>query len=257
MKRIVSAASILWLLSSSTLAADFYIGARLGVADFDGVADTDTSFATDGGLPPELPIGGLPFDSRETAWSVHVGWQARSWLALELGHSDLGNSGFEPGLSVTTLREPAELPVPPSVFSNPNFVPIGEPLLGEGFVGTTIAGVGIPRPASLAARQWHLGARFSAPICRRLSGHWYLGLARTSFDVSGSAVLFSIDAGQSFMTTRTVVPNAEPGSETGVVWGFGFDWDISDRIAADLAWRRHETDVLDIDSMTLGINLRL
>ncbi len=250
MIRFAGATCVALLLTGHALAADFYVGARLGVSKFDGVADTDGPFVPVSEIPDELPIGGLPFDSTETAWSVHVGWQARDWLALEFGYTDLGDSGFDPGFAVPAVPVPVELTLPPTFVSNPTLTPVGDT-----FVGSTLGG--FPRAVSLAVEQWHVGARFSAPLYRQLSAHWYLGIARTSFDVSGSAVFFGFDIGPPPTTTQTVRPNAEPGSETGLVWGFGFDWAISERFVADLAWRRHETDVLDIDALTLGVGFRL
>jgi hypothetical protein len=191
-----------------------YVGGSLGASRFDGTADADQPDFV-GQIPDELAINGLPFESTETAWSVYGGWQIKRWLALELGFSDLGNSGHESIISI--------------------------------FGGNP--GVALRSSRSLGIEEWHLGTRFSAPLSRNISADWIVGLTRARFDVEGGVPIL---IGLSPFTQIESVPFASPGDETGLTWGFGFNWKLHERARIGIEYRQHNTQVLDVDTLSLG-----
>ncbi|MEO1246347.1 MAG: outer membrane beta-barrel protein [Pseudomonadota bacterium] len=202
-------------------ATDFYLGARAGISLFDGTADSDgLQPPPQGGLPEEIPIDGLSFDSNETAWGLFAGWQLRDWFALEAGHTDLGESRRN---------------VPTSI--------VGEDLI---FLNST----------SIAIEEWYVSARFSKDLSKRFSANWTLGASRASFDVAGSIPVFVGPViGPGLIPQR--LPFATPGDEIGLVWGFGFDWLLTQRLVLGIDYRQHNTNVLDVQSLTLGLRVRL
>jgi len=243
------------LLSLCAHASDYYVGVHLGAAVYDDVAKA-------GPAQDALTLDGLNFDSTETAFGLHLGWRARSWIALEVGYSDLGNSGIALPTGLFSAPVPASfnfnptpaLLVPPltnltpvfsgAVFPGPAF--IGNPLL------TTFA-----RPASIEASQWHVGVKLRRQLRERLHAHWYLGLAHTRFDAGGTVSVFAAAPTPSVFPSIVQVPNADPGDETGINWGFGFDWAANDRFDVGAHWRRHNTGVLDIDTFSLVLSTNL
>jgi hypothetical protein len=190
-----------------------YVGGSLGASRFDGTADADQPDFI-GQIPDELSVNGLPFESTETAWSVYAGWQIKRWIALELGFSDLGNSGDESIISIFP----------------------GDP------------GAALVSSRSLGIEEWHLGARFSAPLSRSISADWIVGLTRAQFDAKGEVPLFGPDP---FVQIETI-PFSSPGDETGLTWGFGFKWKLHERALVGIEYRQHNTQVLDVDTLSLG-----
>jgi len=197
-------------------AKDLYIGVSLGVSQFDGTADTDANqFGSINSVPAEISINGLPFESTETSWSAYAGWQIKSWIALEVGFSDLGNSGRE----------------------NPVFFASNGAVLSSG--------------TSLNVEELYLGTKFSAPLSPAISANWIVGVTRSDFDTDG---FLPILTGSGFFDAAIErIPFASPGSETGIIWGFGFNWKVNERIALGVDYRQHNTPVLDIDSLTFGV----
>ena len=202
-------------------ADDFYIGGSVGASQFNGTADADANqFGNFDTVPSELSINGLPFESTETAWSAYAGWFARKWLALEVGYADLGDSGRE----------------------NPVFFALD---------GTTLIHSG----TSLKVEELYLGARLSAPLSPKMSANWFVGLAKASFDTNG--FLPVLTGSGIFDAAIERIPFVSPEDETGLVWGFGFDLALSERLALDVAYRQHNTQVLDIDTLTLGVTVTM
>lgn len=145
----------------------FYVGANLGASQFDGRADADQNSSQ----PFEISINGLTFDSTETAWGAFFGWNAKSWLALEVGYSDLGNAG-ETLFSAVPLTP---LIVPSLGVPSPN-VPLPPSVVEGGFVGVTTRGV------ALEIEEWYVGTRFSVPLSSRFKANWFAGISRASFE---------------------------------------------------------------------------
>ena len=215
-------------LSHAAVAGDFYVEAAAGISSYDDVADTD--FSGEPGV--DRPLSGVAFDSNETTWGLNVGWQAKSWLAIEFGYQDLGNSGsFDPSAPAYGVAEgTAEIPVslPDSVFV---------------------------QNASIATEQWRLGAKFTVPLGDDFSAHWYTGVARSNFEASGTSTSFIYDPGPPASFTN--LPYSTPGSETGFSLGAGLGWKVNDRFELDLSYRRHQTGVIDVDAITLGLTTKI
>ena len=233
-------------------ASDFYAGVSAGAAVYDDVAEAGP--AQDG-----LSLDGLNFDSTESAFGVHVGWQARAWLAIEVGYSDLGNSGVGSQAGLAAFGTPVLMPptqlVPPNIDTSVINVLLTNPLLfpGNAFVGRS-ALTAPARPAAIGASQWHVEAEFRVPLRERLYAHWTVGLARTSFDAEGAINVFTLNAVPPLSATAMRLPNAAPGDETGIGWGFGFDFELNERFDLGADWRRRDTGVLDIDTF-LSVDL--
>ncbi len=218
MARWSTALFLISLAFCPAVASDFYVEVHGGVSLYDGTADTD-GLGT--GTIEELPIDGLPFDTSESTWSVVGGWQFRSWLAFEAGYTDLGK----------TRREPIFALVP------------GSP---GAFTANT---------ATLDIDQWFVGTRFSAALSDAFVADWSLGIARSEFDVDGSLPVFIGLPG--FDSELRRIPFASPGAETGAVWGFGFRWRMNPRFDLGLNYRQHNTGVLDVQTVTAGLRLKL
>ncbi len=221
MKLVLIATSFLFFSVVGAQADDFYIGGSVGGSKFDGIADTDTNqFGNFNRVPTELTINGLDLESTETAWSAYAGWFVRKWLALEIGYADLGDSGRD----------------------NPEFFDLD---------GTTRIRSG----ASLNVEEWYLGARFSAPVSSKISANWLIGLTRASFETNG---FLPVLTGTGFFDAAIErIPFVSPKRETGLIWGFGFDLALSERLALDIAYRKHDTQVLYIDALTLGVIVKM
>lgn len=205
-------------LYSTAQAADrFYVGARLGMSQYDGTADANPSTATSSAPPSEISISGLPFESDETAWGVHGGWRIRDWFALELGFNDLGNTGRE------------------------TFVAF------NGVSAFTTSGVAVD------VEEIYLASRFTLSLPGKWNANWTLGITQTTFDTAGAipSFLFTFP----FLGTplsRQLIPYAPPDDETGFIWGFGFGWDISERWGLDIGYRQHDTQVFVVDTFVVG-----
>lgn len=210
----ITAILVLTLIFAAAGAETLYVGGSLGASRFDGTAEADQPDFV-GQIPEALSIDGLPFESTETAWSVYGGWQIRRWIALELGFSDLGNSGQESIIAI--------------------------------FGGDS--GVALVSSRSLGIEEWHLGTRFSAPLSWNISADWVVGLTRAQFDVKGGVPLL---LGFSPVTEIESVPFTSPGDETGLSWGFGFKWKLHERARIGIEYRQHNTRVLDVDTLSLG-----
>jgi hypothetical protein len=196
-----------------------YVGGSLGASRFDGTADADQPDFV-GQIPDRLSINGLPFESTETAWSIYGGWQIKRWIALELGFTDLGNSGEE---MIT------------AIFG-------GDPFGGG-------PGVALLSSRSLSIEEWYLGTRFSAPLSRNVSADWVVGLTRAQFDVQGGIpILIALSP----VPQIESIPFTSPDDETGLTWGFGFNWKFHERARIGIEYRQHNTRVLDVDTLSLG-----
>ncbi|MFK8016458.1 MAG: outer membrane beta-barrel protein [Gammaproteobacteria bacterium] len=249
MKTIISLLLVLSFVSAAHAVSldDFYASIGFGASGFDDVAEAD--LVNDG-----VTLNGLAFDSTETAWGITAGFDALPWLSIELGYSDLGESGASLNIVGT--------PITPSVTLSPNLPVITSP---PPFDITSLGGVAptafTPRGAALNVEQWHLGAKFRKSLTQKFEAHWYLGLARSQFDVRGAAPVF-VPTGttgfvglQSFMFVE--VPYAKPDAEVGVNWGAGFDWRAHPRLDLGVQWRRHHAGVVNVDSYLLTVSTRL
>lgn len=212
MRRTTILVLTLALAATDARAEVLHVGGSLGAARFEGTADADRPDFV-GPVPEVISIDGSPFESTESTWSVHGGWQIKRWLALEAGFSDLGNSGVEQIVGITS-----------------------------------IPGVLQTRRRSIAIEEWQVAARFSVALSQRFSADWVVGLTRAQFDVDGSIPL---RLGPAPFFEIEEVPFESPDDETGLVWGFGFGWKLHERVRLGIEYRQHNTRVLDIDTLSI------
>ena len=238
-------ASVL-LFTLPAFAGDFYIGGSIGVSMIDDTVDTAaTSFVTVGERPDEISLKGRPFDSNETASGITVGWNARDWLAVEFAFTDFGNTGqeiptafFGPVATVTPAGPPVVIP--------PNF--------GEIRPFAIISNV---NAAALGVEEWSIAARFRKSLVSNLAANWSVGITRTQFEAEGQLTFSELVTLEPLVVNRFEVPYASPKSETGFNFGFGVEWRFGDRFFADIGYRRHDTRVLDIETVTLRLMVTL
>jgi OmpA-like transmembrane domain len=210
--------------ASASAEPRFYAGASLGASRFDGTASTGVHFPYFG---PGVPIDRQTFHSTETTWGASFGWQAKRWLAVELGYSDLGNSGNAlPPVGIPTLPPPGSERPPPGVS-----------------YGTAAS---IRNDVALEIKDWHVGARFSVALSSRFQANWLAAVSRASFEAGGAAPF--LGGGP-----PTYVRFNSPDDETGLVWGFGFGWRVNQWLNLELGFRRHDTRVLNVDTASIGV----
>ncbi len=228
------------------VADDFYIGGSVGVSVYDDTAETAIPSPVGlGELPDEISLNGRRFDSNETALGITIGWNANDWLSVELGYTDLGNTGQ--GLptaffSTTPIVSPAAPPLP----VRPN---IG------GILTYPISS--IPFAAALDVEEWSIAAKFRKSLISELSANWSVGVTRASFDAEGRLTINEVVTFNPLVLNRVDLPYASPKDETGYRFGFGFDWRFGERFSADIGYRRHDTRVIDVESVVLQLIVTL
>lgn len=232
------------LLSPVAKAETFYIGGSIGVSMVDDIVSADlTSSSQPGELPEEISLNGSSFDTNEPAYGITLGWRAKNWLAIELGYTDLGESK-------QTLRAPFLGTVTPSL--NPAGFPPG-PI---DFFGPIAAPVILDGP-TLGIEELSLAARFSMPLISGLSANWLIGITQNQFDAGGQLTINEIVTLDPLVLNSTNIPYASPDNEIGYKFGFGFAWKFNDRFSADFGYQRHDTQVVDIESIALQLILSL
>ncbi|MGI9204734.1 MAG: outer membrane beta-barrel protein [Woeseiaceae bacterium] len=196
-------------------AGQYYFGARLGMSQYDGVADASRTAFVGSAVPNEISIDGLPFESDETAWGLYGGWRIKNWIALEIGFNDLGNTGLETFATFNGL----------SAFTT--------------------------NSVSVDVEEIYLAARFTRSLSERWNANWTLGVSQAAFDTTGAVPLIVIPL---FMppSQRQPVPYATPDDEIGFIWGFGFGWEISNQWGLDIGYRQHDTQVFDVDTFEVA-----
>lgn len=197
-------------------AENFYVGARLGVSQYDGTADASRNATAGPMLPSEISIDGLPFESNETTWGVNVGWRIKDWFAVELGFNDLGNTGRE------------------------TFAAFG------GVSAVITSGVAVD------VEEVYLASKLTLSLPGKWNANWTIGITQTTFEAAGALPLITIPI-LAPPSPREPIPYASPDDETGFIWGFGFGWDMSDRWGLDIGYRRHDTQVFSVDSFSAGV----
>ena len=238
------------LLAPAAFADSFYVAGRVGVATVDDVAKTDpVSFGPADEPPAAIPVGGRLFDSSDTAAGLTVGWKAREWLAIELGYTDLGKA---------EQKRSAPFVGPALISPDPIIVPSPlPPVIRPGPIGGVIAAPFAPGVATLRVEEWSLAARFSARLVSSLSANWSVGVSRAEFESGGQLTLQRIVSTDPLAIESTELSFVSPGSETGFTLGLGFAWSFNERFSADLGYKRHYTQVLDVESVTLQLVLTL
>jgi hypothetical protein len=148
MRLLILPSICLCFYSTGEAAESFYVGARLGLSQYDGTADAARN--TTDSPPSEISINGLAFESDETAWGVYGGWNIKDWFALEIGFNDLGNTGRE------------------------TFVAF------DGVAAFTTRGVAVDVAES------YLASKFTLSLPGTWNANWTIGITRASFDTAGA-----------------------------------------------------------------------
>ena len=197
----------------------FYLGGGVGLSRVDSRADAQTGVEFFFPLPPEQPafseagIDGIVFDDRRSLQSVLVGYRLNQYLAIELDFADLGDFQAEESDNTITRTGSANLQIDLYALS--------------------------------------LKARY--PLSERVFANWRFGLLEADFDVEGEAevVLALSFPGDAVFSLRE--PFDAPKSETGYLFGFGIEWELTPRFGLELGYTKYETRVVDTDSLRLGV----
>ena len=232
------------LIGPVAIADSFYVAGSVGVSMIDDTAAADSRVSSQPGVPPaEISLNGLAFESDETAYGVAIGWQARNWLAVELGYTNLGEAEWRSQFPVFSIFTPtfAPVPLPPGVI--PGGAVSATPLMPDG--------------PTLGIEELSLAARFSASLTQALSANWSVGITHVQFDADGEFVFFELVTPGLLAFNPVEIPYASPDNEIGYNFGFGFEWAFNDRFSADIGYRRHDTQVIDVDTVTLRLILSL
>lgn len=234
------------LVGPPAIAGNFYIGGSIGVSMIDDTVDAAITLPAElGVLPDEVSLNGRPFDSNETASGITIGWNANDWLAVELGYTDFGNTGQS---LPTGFIGPVPLVTPgiPSIGVLPNF---------GGFASFPVSSNA--NAAALSVEEWSIGAKFRKTLISNLSANWSIGITRAQFDADGQLTINELVTLDPLVINRIDLPYASPESETGFNFGLGFTWRFSDRFSADIGYRRHDTRVIDVETVALQLIVTL
>lgn len=250
-KRTCLILTLLTILTSSAPAAaeSFYIGADIGLSLIDDAVETEQTISTAPGiLPGTISLDGLPFDSNETAWGVLIGWSANEWLAIEIGYTDLGNTGRD---SLIGFAGPVLIAPSPGMPANPFPIPPSVAAF------SVISPYTLDDAAALDIEEWSLSAKFRKRLSANLSANWTVGLTSSRFTAEGSLNFNQIISLVPLVTNPVSIPYASPGDDTGYILGFGFGWDFNERFSTEIEYKKHDTGVLDIETVTLRLLIRL
>ncbi|MCI0441474.1 MAG: porin family protein [Chloroflexi bacterium] len=207
--------STAWWVPAASAQGGFYVGVSIGYSQVDGLAHSDGDLEFSFPQPPALP---------------------------EIVAAGINDVAF------------ADSDSPRAVFIGYRInqyigVQLGTVELGAFSSDQTARSFG---SATVEIDEYALSAKVQYPLTRRLSANWQLGLTRSDFDVDGDAeVVFGLPGGGGFFVDRT--PFSAPNSETGYLWGFGFGWKLTPRVSVDLNYTRHDTQVLEVDTLDLGV----
>jgi opacity protein-like surface antigen len=231
--------------ATPALAEGFYVAAEVGVVATDDIIHSDpvTSCGT-GCIPSEASLDGLRLDSQETAWGISAGWNVREWLSVELAFTELGEPGVTLQPELISLFLPAW-----------GVVPVLDPdtILGE--VGVVFAPADFGW-AALGVQEFSVNAMFRHRLGDRFSAWWLLGVSRGSFDAQGYVSMI-VPTGTPGTVEFRDIPFQSPDAEMGYRWGFGAAYLLNERFSLEVGYRRHELEVVDTESLSLRILLRL
>ena len=166
-------------------------------------------------------------------------------MAIEVGYTDLGKTNQS--LSVGFLTA-VPLPIPPGL---PISI-IPGPLIIPSFPTNINANA-----AALGVEEWSISAKFSKSVISDLSANWSVGITQAQFDADGQLTISEIVTLNPLVISPVTRSYASPDSEIGFNFGFGFAWDFNDRFSADIGYRRHDTRVINVDTVTLRLKVTL
>lgn len=105
--------------------------------------------------------------------------------------------------------------------------------------------------SALDIEAWSISARISKPLISKLSANWLVGITQSQIDAGGQLTINEIVSLNPLVLNRMDNPFALPESETGFNFGFGFAWDFGDRYFAEVGYRKYDTRVIELDTVTL------
>lgn len=239
----------LGLITAPALADGFYFGAEIGVAASDGIIHADRVVPCGAGcMPGQVSLDGLHLDAEDAAWGLFAGWQFRNWLSFELAYDDLGEQEDELVILPSPLIVPGPLVVPEL---NSDYLSYGPPNL-----------VSVPiEPdwgwAGLGLEEVSFNAYFRHALTERFSAWWTLGVSLVTFEASGYYEMQILTGLQPTALEIRRIPFATPDDETGYRWGFGAEYAFNDRFALQVGYRRHELQVIEVESLSLRFRVGL
>ncbi len=132
-----------------------------------------------------------------------------------------------------------------------------------------------PNEAEIGVRQIYIGARFRAPVYKKLYAAWTIGATRASFDARGNLLVEQIVLSNPpplpppiFITPgeptvvgpvrpAPVINFVDPDDEYGFLLGFGFELPVTNKISLGLDYRRHDARIQTIETIDLSLILGL
>ena len=231
------------LYGTTAEAEDFYVAANIGVANIDDAVDTTSTIVTNPGqLPNAFSLNGLPFDSNETSAGLVFGWVTSEWLSLELAYNDFGEAG--PGLP-SLIGSPIPGPIIPTT------IPPSTGLFPAAFQ------IPPPTPISVSTSAFSFGAKFNKHLVADLSANWSLAVSYNDFDAEGAITVNEVVTVNPLTFNPVTIQFQSPDGEFGFSYGFGFEWKFNDRFSADIGYRKHDTQVLEIETITTRLTVML
>lgn len=108
--------------------------------------------------------------------------------------------------------------------------------------------------SSFQISELSISAKLRFPVSRSVSLTGRLGASRNFFDTSGQAAgaLSFADGGFIFRATK---PVSTPSDETGYLWGVGAEWRVTEGIGIGVNFVRHETGIIDVDTIDVSVLL--
>lgn len=235
----------IFLWAMPVMADTFYVGASIGASRIDDVVDTSPTNFSGQGLPSKLSLDGARLDSNETAAGAFVGWNVNDWLSLELSYTDLGEAApRRPDAFVTPI--PIAIPTPTGLFPSP-----------PGFFTRPTIPFTIGGSAAMGVEEWSVSAKFTKALAPRLSANWFVGLTHADFEALGQFTINEIVSFVPLETRPVSIPFSSPGSEAGYVYGFGFSWELNNRLSTDIGYRKHDTQAVQVETVSLRLAFSL
>lgn len=214
----------------------FYIGTNISRASMDGNVSLPVG-EIQGNLNIPFAAGlsaDYEFDDDSVGWSAFGGYRVTEYLSLETGYTDFGDFGWVNQFAGITSWQEFTLGL---------------------------------NNAELSVEEIYVATRLNARLNNWLSADWLLGITRVDFGITGPpsqiTLFFPFNPNPPFPVDPDPPPSTqpqsstiiykEPNDETGLVWGFGFTWHVSESIGIGAFFRQHDVQVQKIDRVGVSI----